>query len=37
MLRRIGNYIYEFGETCEWIRIGVVKMSIDGEYIKYFV
>lgn len=32
---RVGNKIYWFAETNEWIQCGRVKMGIDGEYIEW--
>lgn len=33
---RVGNNIYEWCQTGEWLLCGRVKIGIDGEYIIWF-
>lgn len=33
---RIGNSIWELCETGGFIKVGIVKMGIDGEYVIWF-
>ena len=35
-MKRIGNYIYRFSETSEWVCCGKIIMGVDGEFIQYF-